>query len=170
MSPTSSVFCDSQRNVLKENDIVRFPKLAETYQRIAEEGPDVFYTGSMAQGMVKDIQAAGLRHVSQEPLKQPQRSHLTPLPVAGGIITLEDLLEYQPLLNENPMSLNIGEYTMYIPDAPSSGPVLALILNIVNGEWGRRASQLVFSLRSLTFVFQATTSQSPACPRWRRRL
>lgn len=65
LSPASSVFCDSQRNILKENDIVRFPKLADTYQRIAEEGPDVFYRGSMAQSMVEDIQAAGLRHGSQ---------------------------------------------------------------------------------------------------------
>lgn len=32
--------------------------------------------------------------------------------------------------------MNIGEYIMHIPDAPSSGPVLALILNIVNGEGG----------------------------------
>lgn len=67
-SPASSVFCDSQRNVLKENDIVRFPKLADTYQRIAEEGPDIFYRGSMAQSMVEDIQAAGPRHTSQEPV------------------------------------------------------------------------------------------------------
>ncbi|XP_013765383.1 gamma-glutamyltransferase 1a isoform X3 [Pundamilia nyererei] len=103
------VFCDSQRNILKENDIVRFPKLAETYQRIAEEGPDVFYNGAMAQNIVEDIQAA------------------------GGIITLEDLLEYQPVLNENPLKLNVGEYTIHVPDAPSSGPVLALILNIVDG-------------------------------------
>lgn len=64
-SPASSVFCDSQRNILKENDVVRFPKLADTYQRIAEEGPDVFYRGSMAQSMVEDIQAAGLAHVFQ---------------------------------------------------------------------------------------------------------
>lgn len=56
---SSEVFCDSQKKILKENDIVRFPKLADTYQRIAEEGPDVFYNGSMAQSIVEDIQAAG---------------------------------------------------------------------------------------------------------------
>lgn len=53
------MFCDSNRNLLKENDIIRFLKLADTYERIAEEGPDVFYNGSMAQNIVDDIQAAG---------------------------------------------------------------------------------------------------------------
>lgn len=54
------MFCDSENNILKENDIVRFPKLADTYQRIAEEGPDVFYNGTMARSIVEDIQAAGV--------------------------------------------------------------------------------------------------------------
>lgn len=57
---SSEVFCDSQKNILKENDIVKFPKLADTYERIAEEGPNVFYNGTMAQTIVDDIQAAGI--------------------------------------------------------------------------------------------------------------
>lgn len=61
---SSEVFCDSQKKILKENDIIKFPKLADTYRRIAEEGPDVFYNGKMAQTIVDDIQAAGLFSIS----------------------------------------------------------------------------------------------------------
>ncbi|XP_046904491.1 LOW QUALITY PROTEIN: gamma-glutamyltransferase 1a [Hypomesus transpacificus] len=121
------VFCDSERNILKENDILRFPKLAETYQKIAEEGPDVFYNGTMAEIIVEDIQTA------------------------GGIITLEDLLDYRPVLNENPPKLNVGEYTMHVPDAPSSGPVLALILNIVDGYNFTDTSVSTAEKRTLTY-------------------
>uniref|UniRef100_A0A8C7I7U5 Glutathione hydrolase n=1 Tax=Oncorhynchus kisutch TaxID=8019 RepID=A0A8C7I7U5_ONCKI len=125
--PHIEVFCDSQKNILKENDIIKFPKLADTYKRIAEEGPDVFYNGTMAQTIVDDIQAA------------------------GGIITREDLLDYWPVLNENPLKLTVGEYTMHVPDAPSSGPVLALILNIVDGYNFTGTSVSTAEKRTLTY-------------------
>uniref|UniRef100_A0A668A6C2 Gamma-glutamyltransferase 1b n=1 Tax=Myripristis murdjan TaxID=586833 RepID=A0A668A6C2_9TELE len=104
------VFCSQNGDVLKENETIKFPRLAETYRKIAQEGPDVFYKGQIAQDLVTDIQASG-----------------------NGIITLEDLRNYQPVLDETPLRENVGEYTIVAPNAPASGPVLTLILKILNG-------------------------------------
>ncbi|XP_026801653.3 glutathione hydrolase 1 proenzyme isoform X2 [Pangasianodon hypophthalmus] len=121
------VFCDSNKTILRENDTIRFLRLADTYEKIAEGGADVFYNGSMAETIVKDIKAA------------------------GGIITLEDLLRYTPVLNESPLKINVGEYTMHFPDAPSSGPVLALILNIVDGYNFSSSSVSTTEKKTLTY-------------------
>ncbi|XP_062411059.1 glutathione hydrolase 1 proenzyme [Sardina pilchardus] len=102
------VFCDPEGNILKENSTIYFHKLADTYEAIANEGPDAFYKGPIAEKMVQDIQAA------------------------GGIVTLQDLQSYSASLEEA-LCVGLGEYRLCAPHAPASGPVLALILNILKG-------------------------------------
>ncbi|XP_072913636.1 glutathione hydrolase 1 proenzyme-like [Hemitrygon akajei] len=103
------VFCKKDGTILQEGEIIRFPKLAATYQVLADEGADAFYNGSLSQQIVADIRNA------------------------GGIITLDDLKSYTPRLMKNPVKLELGDYTLLTPSVPAGGPVLALILNILKG-------------------------------------
>lgn len=64
-----------QGKLLKEGEMVYKCKLADTLERIAQEGPDVFYKDScIADNIVKAAQAA------------------------GGILTKEDLAGYKAVL------------------------------------------------------------------------
>jgi len=85
------------------------PKYADTLEIIANQGVDSFYTGVLADKIVKEIQDR------------------------GGIITKEDLADYQVDFRE---ALNISinaSLTAFTAQAPSSGPLLMFILNILRG-------------------------------------
>uniref|UniRef100_A0A8C2B578 Glutathione hydrolase n=1 Tax=Cyprinus carpio TaxID=7962 RepID=A0A8C2B578_CYPCA len=120
------VFCKSNTIILKENDYISFPKLAHTYEKIANYGISAFYNGSLTQGIVDDIKAQ-------------------------GIITREDLMNYKPVLNESALNFTVGKYIFLAPDAPFGGPVLALILNILKGY--NLSSSSVSPIRNKTLTY-----------------
>ncbi|KAF1466173.1 Glutathione hydrolase 1 proenzyme, partial [Megadyptes antipodes antipodes] len=102
------VFCRGGK-ILHEGDIIKMTKLANTYETIASEGADAFYTGSLAKQIIDDIRSV------------------------GGIVTLDDLRDYNATVIEDPIQITLGEFILYTPSAPLSGPVLALIFNILKG-------------------------------------
>ncbi|XP_039884355.1 glutathione hydrolase 5 proenzyme-like isoform X2 [Simochromis diagramma] len=102
------LYLDKNGNLLKTGDTVKFEKLADTLEMIANEGPDVFYNGTIAKNLTSDIQKA------------------------GGKLTLEDLASYQANVTDA-WNISLGDYKMYFPPPPSGGAILSLILNIMKG-------------------------------------
>lgn len=45
---------------MKTGDIMKFEKLADTLETIANHGADAFYNGRIAEDLIRDIQEAGI--------------------------------------------------------------------------------------------------------------
>lgn len=89
--------------------VIRQPALAETLQRLADQGRDGFYAGEAAAGMVEDVRAA------------------------GGIWTLEDLGGYA-VKERAPIEFSYQGVKIVSAPPPSSGGVaLADMFNILAG-------------------------------------
>jgi len=87
----------------------RQPELADTLQRIADQGIEGFYEGQTAQLIVEEMQ----RH--------------------DGLITLDDLKNYQPKIRQ-PVHGSYRGHDIYSMSPPSSGGThIVQILNILEG-------------------------------------
>ncbi|XP_026044193.1 glutathione hydrolase 5 proenzyme-like [Astatotilapia calliptera] len=102
------LYSDENGNLLKAGDTVKFEKLADTLEMIANEGPDVFYSGTIAKDLISDIQKE------------------------GGTLTLQDLASYKVTVTDA-WAVPLGEYQMYFPPPPAGGIILSFILNIMKG-------------------------------------
>ncbi|KAK3841664.1 MAG: nucleophile aminohydrolase [Linnemannia gamsii] len=91
---------------LREGEWIKREALADTLEKIAKHGAKAFYEGPIAQSMVDHIKAH------------------------GGILTIEDMKNYQPLIREPSVGFYHGR-KVYTSPAPTSGPSLISILNIL---------------------------------------
>lgn len=92
---------------LTVNETMKRTRYADTLETIAHEGPEAFYRGNIAKAIVDHVQ----RH--------------------GGILTMEDLRDYNVSIEEPLRSTYRDEYEILTCDAPSSGAVLIEALNIL---------------------------------------
>ncbi|KAK2888328.1 glutathione hydrolase 5 proenzyme [Channa argus] len=105
-SSLCEVFCNNKTTVLGKGDVLRFPKLAETMETIAKEGPDVFYTGKIGQALIQDVKAA------------------------GGTLEAEDLKSFRVNISEA-WTVDLGNAKMYIPPPPAGGAILGFIVGLM---------------------------------------
>ncbi|XP_068560150.1 gamma-glutamyltransferase 5a isoform X2 [Cebidichthys violaceus] len=106
--PLRDLYTDKNGNLMKTGDIVRFEKLADTLEIIANQGAEAFYTGRIAEDLIRDIQEA------------------------GGTLTAQDLASYKVTVTDA-WVVPFGEYQMYIPPPPAGGIILSFILNLMKG-------------------------------------
>ncbi|KAG7241407.1 hypothetical protein INR49_025607, partial [Caranx melampygus] len=123
--PLRKLYSDKDGNLLKTGDIVKFEKLANTLEMIANYGADAFYTGRIAEDLIHDIQEA------------------------GGTLTVQDLASYRVTVTDA-WAVPLGEYQMYIPPPPAGGVILSLILNIMKG-YGLNSASLTGEHKTLTY-------------------
>ncbi|GAW11728.1 hypothetical protein ANO14919_010780 [Xylariales sp. No.14919] len=102
---------------VKLGETITRKRYADTLEVIANEGPDAFYTGAIAQATI------------------------SALTKSGGTMTLEDLKNYTVAIRKT-SEIDYRGYKLTATSAPSGGVVTLSALNIVNGydEFGDPAA------------------------------
>ena len=105
---TRAVFFRGDRVLARGETLVQ-ADLAGTLRTIAEQGPDAFYTGAIAEKIAAAVQGA------------------------GGIMTADDLAGYQVKLREPVRGTYRGHAIVSMPPPSSGGIHLIEILNVLEG-------------------------------------
>ncbi|KAL9543337.1 hypothetical protein MBANPS3_008159 [Mucor bainieri] len=123
--------------IAQAGDIIKRPTLAATLETIAQQGADAFYSGFIAESIVNTT-------VSQ-----------------GGIITVEDLKHYKAL-SRPVLSTSYHGHKIFTTSAPTSGPVLLNILNLIepymfDKDGGRTTLNMHRLVEAFKFGYAART-------------
>jgi gamma-glutamyltranspeptidase/glutathione hydrolase len=106
---SAKIFSRADGSSLREGDTLVQSDLAATLTAIVEQGRRGFYEGPVAEKLVKSIREA------------------------GGIMTLEDLKSYQPVIRAPVRGSYRGYEVVSMPQPSSGGVVLLETLNILEG-------------------------------------
>ncbi|KAJ8414780.1 hypothetical protein AAFF_G00023030 [Aldrovandia affinis] len=107
-SPLQELLCHKNKTAPKLGEKLKFNKLADTMEIIANQGPDAFYNGKIARDLIRDVQDA------------------------GGTLSLEDLKSFRVKVTDA-WTVTLGDYTMHIPPPPAGGALVGFILNVMKG-------------------------------------
>ena len=121
------------------------PDLAKTMQTLAGEGPEAFYRGKLAEQFVAEMKAG------------------------GGLITLDDLANYQAV-ERTPIRGTYRGYEIFGPPPPSSGgTVVVEVLNILENfdlkqrdRWSAETMHLVIEAMKRTYCDRARYLGDPS--------
>ena len=92
---------------LKVGQTLKQPELAETLQKISDEGPSAFYEGEIAEEMVNVLNEA------------------------GNPVTLDDFSEFEPQWDKTPLCGTYKDYTVLSAPLPQTGVYIIQALNIL---------------------------------------
>ena len=107
--PASAAIYLKDGKPMKAGDLLVQTDLANTMKKIAEEGPDAFYKGEIAEKIVADMEKN------------------------GGLITKEDLANYKALVVKPETGTYRGYQINFPPNASSGGTLVLQTLNILEG-------------------------------------
>jgi gamma-glutamyltranspeptidase/glutathione hydrolase len=106
---SAKIFLRPDGSSLQQDDKLIQTDLATTLEAVATQGPQGFYRGTIAEKLAKGIQGA------------------------GGIITVDDLKGYQPVIRAPVRGTYRGYEIVSMPQPSSGGTVLLETLNILEG-------------------------------------
>jgi gamma-glutamyltranspeptidase/glutathione hydrolase len=106
---SAKIFLRADGSSLRQDDKLIQTDLAATLEAVATQGPQGFYQGAVAEKLAKGIQDA------------------------GGIITADDLKNYQPTIRTPVRGTYRGYDIISMPQPSSGGTVLLETLNILEG-------------------------------------
>ena len=136
---TRTTFYKKDGSAPQPGEVFRQPELADTLQRIAEQGVKGFYEGETAQLIVAEMRRG------------------------EGLITLEDLRNYEPAVRQ-PVHGTYRGFDIYSMSPPSSGGThIVQILNILEdypiGEWGHNSANTIHHMAEAMKLAYAARSE-----------